>query len=128
MAICWNCDICGKSTFVNPPSKQSFREDEVEVSIPVKVLKDNAVVESVQKQKVKKLVPETVKIRRQNASGDIEQVEIPKLIFEKEKTVILQLRVGDENIQKDFCQACYKKHLSEDVNNLWLKLEQIKSR
>lgn len=133
MAVIWHCDLCGKNTWVNPPSEQVTKEVEEVVNLPVKILKEKDgkkyAEETMQEHVVKKQVPVTTRMRRQNMNtGNIDLIDVPKLKYLREKTVILQLRVGDETIQKDFCIDCYRDQVSPLADSLWKKLQSIESK
>ena len=131
--IAWHCDNCKKSTWMNPPSEQVFEDVTEMIQVPVKqVVKDKngneSVKETIQDTPVTKKVPVMTKIRRQNPqTGKIEFVEVPKIRYQKPKTILVQMRIGDETIQKDFCEGCYKAMIAKKAESLWLFLEKIES-
>lgn len=133
MSVVFHCDICGIDTYVNPPSRQAFEEVEEDVFLPVSVIEEingeKIVKKSTQKQTVKAKKPLTAKHRRQNIStGKVETLEIPKLEYEKRKTVIVQLKVGDETLQKDFCHDCYQKQIKFCAEKLFNVLAEVESK
>lgn len=106
---CFHCDLCGKVTYINPPT---IAEKKI-------VVHGGQEYESVA----------TTTIKRQNMfTGEIENVEIPKLVELKPKALIISLSAGDESIRKDFCRECYaKSRIKVAVDNLWAELERVKS-
>ena len=140
MSLSWHCDICGKSTHVNPPSKQKMEQREVETEIPItetKKVKDKegnvteVHIATGKKQKIRTKAPFPVmrKFRRQNPStGNVDIIDVPALEYLAPRTVLVSLKTGDENIQKDFCEDCYNSKVKLKVEALWKELELIKSK
>ena len=107
--IC-HCDICGKTTYLSPPTEMVF-----------KTIKDENGVEY--------KVPETSKIRRENPhTKKMETLDVPKMKDLEPRSYLVQLHVGQtEYIQRDFCFECLEK-IKKDVKGFWDFLENIKPR
>ena len=105
----FHCDICGKTTYINPPTAVATKI----------VMHEGQGVE----------VTDTTTIKRQNLyTSEIENIEIPKLVELKPKALIISLSAGDENIRKDFCRDCYaKSSIRRAVDMLWIELEKVNS-
>lgn len=145
MGLKWNCDICGKPTFMNPPVEPVTEEKEVEVDVPafkevevedtiidpktgnekkVKRMQGKFVTEKVKK---KVLVQKKVKQRKQNPeTGKIEIIDYPEYKDLEPRCYIIKLRVGMEHVQRDVCKECMETipHLKE----LWKHLEGMESK
>ncbi|GEM_PF-3420888 len=136
MATYWICDICGKQTLVNPPTEQVVEEVTREIQVPSTVEKE--VVEAGQKrmkktvefqtQTVTEKIPKMAKMKRQDPfTGEVQDVDVPELKDLKPRAYLVNLNVGHEMIQKDFCKECLEKVMPE-VQALWDKLASIKSK
>lgn len=93
---CELCDICGKTTYVYPPSEQVY--EEIEISVPGL---DTVVTQKVPKlKKVKQMNPITFKM---------EEKSIPVLKDLKPRSfmIILDL-VGQTQIKRDFCEEHFE--------------------
>lgn len=105
----FKCDNCGTDTMVNPPTRPIFDELENE---------DGEIIKK----------PRIAMMQRQDPStGDM--IEVPVQVLEdlKPRAFIIQLRVGWETIQKDFCKTCLDE-LKPEIRKLWERLESIKSQ
>lgn len=100
----WNCDKCGKRTYVNPRTKPKVKKD-----------KDG------------NFVPDMGVGKRQNLNtGEIEEYPVQKVEHIDPKAYIIRISVGfDEYIQRDFCKECLDDYLPE-IKKLWSTLEGIK--
>lgn len=98
----FHCDICGKLTYINPPTQ-------VELDANGHIV--------------------TTTIKRQNIyTGEIENIEIPKMIELKPKAILIHLSAGDETVRRDFCRECYNaSSIKVKTNALWVELEKTKS-
>lgn len=117
-----HCDICGKETFINPPSETVMVEVEKEVPSFVGGKWVN------EKRTIK--VPEmtTMKVIDPHGSGKLIDHEIPKTKDLKPRMWRVQLRVGQESIDRDFCKDCLDKHLKSDLAKLRDLLEGIERK
>lgn len=97
--INWKCDICGKVTFINPPTENIVNEDGKPKMSFTKV--------------------------QDNVTGKIKKVPVPDIKDLKPRTYIIRLSVGNENITKDVCKSCLDKYLKNELQALWNKLENI---
>jgi len=106
MSVSWKCDLCGKETWVNPPSRPIFEENE--------------------KKGIR--VQKKTKIKVQNIySGKMEEVEVGAVEDLKPRTYIVKLSVGSSSIQKDFCFDCLQS-LKLEIDQLFKKLDSIQSK
>jgi len=117
-----HCDICGKETFINPPTEPIM----VDVERMVDVYVDGNWVK--EKKLVK--VPETtiMKITDPHGSGKLIDHEIPKTRDLKPRMWRVQLRVGQESIDRDFCKDCLGEYFKGDLASLRDKLESIERK
>jgi len=80
-------------------------------------------------QKVTRDVPLTTTIRRQNTqSSRVETVEIPLMRDLDPRAILVLLQFGMENVQKDFCMACYNEHIKKHVEPLFDVLCKIQDK
>lgn len=107
MANLWKCDSCGKETHIYPPTKPIMEE------IP----HPNDPTQKIQVQK-------TVKQKRQNLYGQVEEIDIPAVEFIGEKAYLVILQVGDEQVKRDFCYSCLSKILPI-IKQTWDTLEKV---
>jgi len=99
MAVFWKCDICGKPTQLNPPSR-------IEVDA--------------------KGAPVMTEMRRQDPqTGEVRKVPVPKMVDLFPRAYLLRLCVGSESLQRDFCKECLEA-LRPQFDALWRELENIK--
>lgn len=141
----WKCDMCGKDTQVNPPTKPVTEKKTVVVDIPdpdhVKTLSQEdqtrlmaEYVAKTYKGPTKELkheqdVPVMKTMKRQNAqTGEIEDIPVQEIKDLSPRTYITQLTVGPEMIQKDFCKDCLTKEILPILQPLWDKLASVKSQ
>lgn len=102
----WNCDGCGKQTFLNPQVEMLFDED-----------------------KDKKKVPRMTTIKSMDFStGQMVERQVQETRDLQPRCYIVKLNAGPvQTIQRDFCEECYKKIL-DPVNSLWKALESFGSK
>lgn len=117
-----HCDICGKETFVNPQTEQILTEVEQDFH---SIVEGKRVVE---KKKVK--VPEMtiMKIMDPHGSGKFIDHKIPKTRDLKPRMWRVQLRVGQECIDRDFCKECLDEYFKSDLSSLRDRLEKIERK
>jgi len=128
----WNCDKCGKRTYINPQTEPVFEIKKVKVPTPV-TDKDGKFLEDPKKpgmplvemkehpQKVSVTVPQ----KRQNINtGKVEIVQMPKLKDLQERCFVIRLVVGVEKIQRDVCHEDLQP-LMPEIKALWAKLEEM---
>lgn len=134
MAMKFKCDICGKDTELHPPSEVKTVKVKEIVRLPVQeVVQDsdgNKVMQTVVKEmEVEVDRPEMTTFRRQDhQTGNIIRHTVPKGVPLCDKTMLIYLSLGDESIKKDFCFECYNEHLKPACEDLWDRLEAIKSK
>ena len=118
MAVFWKCDVCGKDTVVNPQTEQVEEERVVEVTV------------SGQKVKASQRVPVTTTTRRQDpVTGRVAKITVPKLNDLQPRTVIVQVKAGPENFQRDLCRECYETStLKQKVEAVIEELSAMTSR
>lgn len=123
--IKFNCDICGKETFINPPTEQVFVEQEFEYDVP-----DQENPSKLKKEKKLVKVPEMTVMRMQhpNDPNQVLEQKIPKLKDLKPRMWRVQLRVGQESVDRDFCKECLDKEFKSDLACLRDKLESIERK
>lgn len=104
--------------------------EEVIEDIPVEVREviDNKVqvrIDTISRTRFQQKVKQ---IRRQNVfTGEIELVSIGlEDLGDSEKTIQIQLRVGDETMTKAVCSGCYE-NIRESAENLFTLLSNLKS-
>ena len=117
MGIQWHCDKTGRQTYINPPQETVMQE-----------VKDDKgkVVLGPDKQPI--MEPVMVEIDWQNPeTGVVEKKKVPKVKYLKEKAYIVRLRVGDQLIQRDFCEEGLQ-HLQPELDALWKKMKEMKSK
>lgn len=134
MAVTWHCDICGKPTYVNPPVEQVTEIRDMTYEVPEVDPETGEVqvdAQGLPKKKpvtIKQQVPKMTKIKRQHPfTGDVEDIEVPEMKDLAERAYIVQLTVGPEQVQKDFCKECMTKHVLPEAKALWDKLAAIRS-
>lgn len=134
----WRCDICGKLTNMNPemepvivpngtrkvhvvgkdglPSYAKNEEGKPDYTKPI--YKE----EPIYKQ-------ETTKIRRQNLSQGaiVETVEVPKFKIKNEDKagVLVRIKIGQENVQADFCKPCFDEALKPKLKPVFDEIMDI---
>ncbi len=120
----WNCDLCGKDTFINPPTQTVMEEREFEVEVPQLDDKGKPTTKKViQTAKI----PKTTKALRQNhETGNIEEYDVPLTKDLKPRAYIIQLHCGYENVTRDFCKKCLKK--VPEIKALWDALAKIERK
>lgn len=123
--IKFNCDICGKETFINPPTEQVFVEQEFEYDVP-----DPENPAKLKKEKKLVKVPEmtVMRVQHPNDPNQVLEQKIPKLKDLKPRMWRVQLRVGQESVDRDFCKECLDKELKSDLACLRDKLESIERK
>jgi len=108
MSVKWNCDVCGKDTLVNPPTKPILEEVVIEGK------------KQIVQKKVKKKFQDSV-------SGEVKTVMVPQVEDLYPRAYIIKLNVGMETIQRDVCLDCLPK-IKPELDALWKKLEDIRSK
>ena len=124
MATKWLCDICGKPGHIYPMTEPVMKTVMVPVEIPDPE-------DPLKKKQIKmpKKVPETVPLRKQHTqTGNVETLEIPKTVDLEPRAIIVGLRTGQENVQKDFCTGCYETKIKPEVEKLFNLLASIESK
>ena len=103
-----SCDICGKTTYINPLSE----------NIPVK--DDNGNIIGYE---------QTEMFVQNTSTGEMETVKIPKLNDLQERCYKVILFCGFENITKDFCKDCLEKNeIGNKIKDLFNSLKNISSK
>lgn len=75
------------------------------------------------------MVPVMETMRRQNLhNGTVEEVQVQKVEFLEEPAVMVKLKVGYENIQRDFCRACLEKYCGAEIRALRDKLWSLEGK
>ncbi len=121
----WNCDLCGKDTFINPPTQTVMEEREFTIDVP-QVDKDGKLKEP-KKITQKAVLPKVAKAKRQNhETGNIEEYDVPLVKDLKPRAYIVQMHVGYENITRDFCKDCLKN--IPEIQALWDVLAKIERK
>ena len=119
-----HCDICGVETFINPPTKPITREETQEYFVFDETTKKRVA----QKRTIQ--VPEMTFMRMQDPTDCSKMIDqpIPKLEDLKPRMWRVQLRVGQECIDRDFCKECLDKHFRSELASLRGKLEEVKRK
>jgi len=124
--LSWKCDICGKDTYVNPPMEPAFEDVEVEKKIPyTKTVKGEKVLVYKTGMVVERRPVMTTMHRQNPFTGEIEECAVQKMIFKKDLALLLNLLVGNESFQRDFCVDCYNIHIRPLVEPLFNKMRSI---
>jgi len=127
--IKWHCDICGKPTYVNPEIKPLFDEIEEEIPVPKVNLENKTNPVVWEKKKVKKQIPVMHKVKTQNATtGKMEEKEVQKFEDLQPRAYIVQLRVGGETVQKDFCKECLDRVVRPLLKPVWDKFVEMSDK
>ena len=122
----FKCDICGKETKINPKHKIEHEEKVMDVTIKVENKKTGKIEERTIPQK--RVVPVMIKKKQQNPmTGEMDVVEVPKIVDLEERTFLVQFYIGEDYIKKDFCNDCLQEIMPE-AEALWKKLESIESK
>lgn len=105
MGMSFHCDDCGVETFINPPTEQVVEEQMQEYTV---------IDTETNKPKTRTRlmnVPVMTKMRTQDPHDPKKtiEVEIPKMKDLKPRYWRVQLRVGQEVIDRDFCKPCLDK-------------------
>lgn len=102
------CDICGKTTYMNPQTQTIEIKDE-----------NNNIIGY-----------EQTEILIQNANtGEMEKISVPKMLDLQERTYKVMLFSGSENIIRDFCKECLEKNeIGNKIRDLFNTLMNIKSK
>lgn len=128
MAAVWHCDNCGEPTLVNPPTEPIFEEKEIVEKVPTTVMKDGKKEVVWEEKKTVHKIPKVGKAKRQDPfTGEVEEIDVPEVRDLKPRAYLINLSVGQEIIQKDFCKKCLDEVLPE-IQALWNKLESYKSK
>jgi len=116
MAVQWLCDICGAPGFIHPKTKDIKKTKMVKIEVPDPKDPTRKTV----KRKVKQEIPVTQIIRRQNTQGQrVERHVIAATKDLQPRAVLVLLKAGMENIQKDFCVKCYNAKIKPEVDKLF---------
>ena len=108
MSVRWKCDVCGKDTWVNPPTETIFEEIEVD------------------KKKVK--VPKKITAKTQDPfTGEIKDIPIHAQRDLKPRAYMVKLSIGGESVQRDFCKECLE-HFKPELNGLFDRLAKVESK
>lgn len=97
MGLKWFCDVSGVEVFMAPPYDVVLDKDGKPVQVPVKA---------------------------QDSSGDTVTILQPKVVYQKPKAYLVRLAVGDEVIQKVFCEEELNK-IKDKLKDAWDTLEKI---
>lgn len=136
MANKWNCDICGVQTFMNPATKPVFEQQgtrqvpvlDPQTKQPMVRMVEGQKPEIVMKEEPN-MVPVMETMRRQNLhNGTIEEIPVQKIEFLEEPAVLVKLKVGHENIQRDFCRVCLEKYCGAEIRALRDKLWSLEGK
>lgn len=117
-----HCDICGKETFINPPTEPVITEVEQEYT----TYEDSKAVIRTRKIQVPEMT--VMKVNDPHGSGKLIDHPIPKTRDLKPRMWRVQLRVGQECIDRDFCKECLDEYFKGDLSNLRNRLEQIERK
>lgn len=113
MSATWNCDICGKETHVAAPAEPIWVDEQVQVP--------NSALTLTRK------VPLMTTMQRQDLfTGEVKEIKVPRVKFLSPKAFIVMVQVGDETLQRDFCEECLAT-LKPEIDALWAKLKTTKS-
>jgi hypothetical protein len=123
----FHCDICGKETSVNPPTETVMEDREVEYEVPDIDPNDvEGTRNRTKKMSITQKLPKIAKMKRQNPfTGTIENIDVPMMRDLKDRAYILQLSIGHEAVQRDFCHDCLKAEIMPIVQPLWDRLALI---
>jgi len=144
MSVAWACDICGKSTHINPPVEYQFTEEKVMVPTGKEVEKEFEVPDPKDPRKKIKQMMKTIEVvnveqvvrkpkmavmKRQNhQSGEIEDIPIQEIKDLEPRAFIVRLTLGQEQVQRDFCRDCLEKEIVPHVKHVWDMLAKIGSK
>lgn len=125
MAVKWLCDICNAPGFIHPKTENVVKTKMVTIEMP----DPKAPTKKKIRQKVKQEVPQTQIIRRQNTQGQkVERHVIPLTKDLEPRAVLVLLRAGMENVQKDFCVKCYEEKVKPEIDKLFNFLMQFQDK
>ena len=125
MAVQWLCDICGAPGFIHPKTKDITKTETVTIEIPDPKDPTRKTV----KRRIKRQVPATQEIRRQNTQDQkVERILIPLTKDLQPRAVLVMLKAGMNNIQKDFCVKCYDNKIKPEVDKLFDFLMTIQDK
>lgn len=80
-------------------------------------------------EEVPNMVPVMETMKRQNLhNGTIEEVPVQKLEYLEEPAVLVKLRIGSENIQRDFCRKCIDEYCGPEIKALREKLWSLEGK
>lgn len=116
MSVKWMCDKCGIPTHLDPP-----REHVIERFEKVRVPSNDPKIEKYQNQPIPKM--ETKKTL-DPISKKMVDVSVPVMKDLEERTYIVELRIGQDRIQRDFCKKCLDS-IESDILNLKSVLEKF---
>lgn len=120
----WLCDICGTPGTIHPKTEPITKVQTIKVEVP-----DPDNIGKMKIQEIQKEVPETTILRRQDVqTGTIQKHVIQATRDLEPRSIIVSLKFGNENIQKDFCVECYNKHIKRHVEKMYIELEKIESK
>lgn len=113
---------------LHPPGEQVWDTIEVPVEVEISEEVDGQVHVRLETQMQQRQIPRMRTVRRQNVlTGKVESVQVPvQDSGSARRTVMVQLRMGEEQINKALCEECFAKFqpLAEE---LWKSLEKLKS-
>lgn len=114
MANSWNCDRCGKQTYIAPPVKA--------VMDPLNDEQGQPILDS---KGVQILVQRKTKVKQQDllVTGKVEDIEVGMFEDLLPRTRIVYIRIGDETVQRDYCPECVKSVLAV-IRPAWDLLEK----
>lgn len=120
----WTCDICEQIGTIHPETVPMMESRVVKMEVPDPKDLNKKII-----KEIKQEIPLTTTLRRQDTqTGKIKIHVVPKSKDLTPRAMIVSLKFGSENIQKDFCVKCYNEHISKHVELLFSKLEKIESR
>lgn len=119
MSVKWICDSCGIPTHLDPPKEQVI--DRVE---RVRLPNSDPNVEKFQNVNI----PKTVKHKTLDPiSKKMVEIDVPLMRDLEERTYIVELRIGQDRIQRDFCKKCLDT-IESDIMNMKNVLERFDSK
>lgn len=124
----FRCGSCGKHTQMYPKGSPIMEEVTEYIPVEIKEIVDNKVQVRIDTVARTRLQQKVKQIRRQNVfTGEIELVPIGlEDLGDSEKTIQIQLRIGDETMTKAVCSSCYE-NIKETAENLFTVLSNLKS-
>ena len=125
MGVKWTCDICSAPGVIYPNSENVTKTKTITMEIPDPKDPTRKKI----KQKLKQEVPQTCVIRRQNTQTQKTEKHVVPLTKDLEpRAILVILKAGMENTQKDFCVKCYEKKIKPEVDKLFDFLMQFQDK